>query len=209
MPVDTEAVTSYSFFMVMRIVAMGLALLFCSAWAVAETPVRIPEELQLFVEIGSDPIALESADLNGDGRNDFILVLERKPKSASDGPLEEGQRPFLIILRLANGKLKLEKRNSKIVLCSTCGGVMGDPFSGITVGRRTFSVNHYGGSSWRWTTSFKFNYSRKDETWQLVEAREISFHASDPEKSEEKVYRPPKDYGKVDISNLDPEHYLK
>ena len=162
-----------------------------------------------FVESGTKAIALEKSDLNGDGKEDFILVLEKeKPaKDADDFPV--GQRPLLILLRGVDGKLTLAKRNERIVMCSQCGGVFGDPFEGVIAGRNTFSVEHYGGSSWRWKYSYKFNYSRINKTWQLVKVEEINYHTSNPEKMKTKIYTPPRHFGKIDVANFDPDNYLK
>src|SRR5436190_12651467 len=174
-----------------------------------ETELKIPAEVAPFVESGTKAIALEKSDLNGDGREDFILVLEKeKPaKDADDFPV--GQRPFLILLRGADGKLIVAKRNERIIMCSQCGGVFGDPFEGVIAGKNTFSVEHYGGSSWRWKYSYKFNYSRIDKTWQLVRVEDISYHTSDPDKAKTKIYTPPNSFGKIDIANFDPDNYLR
>jgi hypothetical protein len=93
-------------------------------------------------------------------------------------------------------------------MCSECGGMMGDPFAGVTVRTNTFTVNHYGGSAWRWTADYKFNYSRIDKTWQLVRIEKTNFHAADQKKTlERNVMTPPKDFGKVDIADFDPSAY--
>ena len=174
-----------------------------------ENELKIPADVMPFVEAGTKAIAIEKADLNGDGREDFILVLEKEQpaKDADDFPI--GQRPLLILLRGADGKLTVAKRNNRIVMCSQCGGVFGDPFEGVIAGRNTFSVEHYGGSSWRWKYSYKFNYSRIDKTWQLIRVEDISYHTSNPNKATTKIYTPPKHFGKIDVANFDPENYLK
>ena len=174
-----------------------------------DTEIKVPADVLPFVEAGTRAIAVEKSDLNGDGREDFILVLEKeKPaKDADDFPV--GQRPLLILLRGADGKLTMSKRNDRVVMCSQCGGVFGDPFEGVIAGRNTFSVEHYGGSSWRWKYSYKFNYSRIDKTWRLVRVEDISYHTSNPEKATTKIYTAPKYFGKIDIANFDPDHYLK
>ena len=193
-----------------KFVAVVICLLVAPLIIVAQdTELKIPTDVAPFVESGTKAIALEKADLNGDGRDDFILVLEKeKPaKDADDFPV--GQRPLLILLRGADGKLTVAKRNDRIVMCSQCGGVFGDPFEGVIAGRNTFSVEHYGGSSWRWKNSYKFNYSRIDNTWQLTRVEDISYHTSNPNKATTKIYTPPKHFGKVDVANFDPENYLK
>src|ERR1043166_175155 len=194
----------------LRIMAVLICVLI-SAFVIAaqDKELKIPTEVLTFVESGTRAIALEKSDRNGDGKGDFILGLEKeKPaKDADDFPV--GQRPLLILLRGADGKLKLAKRNERIVMCSQCGGVFGDPFEGVIAGRNTFSVEHYGGSSWRWKYSYKFNYSRIDKTWQLVKVEEINYRTFNPEKMTTKIYTRPRYFGKIDVANFDPDNYLK
>ncbi len=167
----------------------------------------LPPEVRAFVENGTRPLSLDGADLDGDGLQDFVLVLERQKARPSDPDIEERQRPLLILLRHPGGDLEAVKRNDRIVYCATCGGMMGDPFQGVEVGPRTFTVSHYGGSAWRWSVDYKFDYSRRDDTWQLVRVEETSFHASQPDQVEEDVSTPPKHYGKIDIADFDPESW--
>ncbi len=168
---------------------------------------KIPPAVKPFVAPGTLPLSLSNADLNGDGLEDFILVLERQKAKPSDPEIEDRQRILLILVRKPDGRLVEARRNDRVVYCSTCGGVMGDPFQGVEAGLKTFTVSHYGGSSWRWSVDYKFGYSRRDDTWQLVQVKESSSHAGDPEKAENKTYRPPKHFGKIDISDFDPEKW--
>ena len=177
--------------------------------AAQESELKVPAEVTPFVESDTKPIALEKGDLNGDGREEFILVLEKENPGKDQDDFPVNQRPLLILLRGADGKLTSAKRNERIIMCSRCGGVWGDPFEGVVVGPNTFSVEHYGGSNWRWTYSYKFNYSRVDKTWQLVRVEEQHFHTSDPNKVDTKIYTPPRHFGKIDIADFDPENYLK
>jgi hypothetical protein len=164
----------------------------------------LPREVRVFVEKGTRPLTLSEADLDGDGLKDFILVLERQKARSTDPEIEVGQRPLLILIRQQGGALLLVKRNDDIVYCSTCGGVMGDPFMDVGAGLKTFTVCHYGGSAWRWSVNYTFNYSRRDRTWQLVRVEEERFHVSEPEKVEKDVFTPPKHYGKIDIADFHP-----
>ena len=168
----------------------------------------IAAELRSFVLPGTRPIAIERGDLNGDGREDIVLVLERQKARPGDDDIEQNQRPMLILVRQADGSLKLAGRNDAVAHCATCGGMMGDPFVGVEVGTRTFTVSNYGGSAWRWSVDYRFDYSRRDDTWQLVRVAESSFHASDPNKAKNKVSRPPKDFGKIDFADFDPEKFV-
>lgn len=174
-----------------------------------EKELKIPAEVAPFVEPGTKAIALERADLNGDGKQDFILVLEKENPARDQYDLPANQRPLLILARGADGKLTLAKRNERVVLCSQCGGVFGDPFEGIEARRNTFTVDLYGGSAWRWKYAYKFNYSRVDKTWELVRVEEITYHTSNPDKMKTKIYTPPRNFGKIDIADFDPDNYLK
>lgn len=174
-----------------------------------EKELKIPAEVAPFVESGTKAIALERADLNGDGKQDFILVLEKENPARDQYDLPANQRPLLVLARGADGKLTLAKRNERVVLCSQCGGVFGDPFEGIEAGRNTFTVDLYGGSAWRWKYAYKFNYSRVDKTWELVRVEEITYHTSNPNKMKTVIHRPPRDFGKIDLADFDPENYLK
>ena len=129
------------------ILAICLGLFVAPMTIVAqETDLKVPAEVTPFVASGTKAIALEKSDLNGDGREDFILVLEKeKPaRDADDFPV--GQRPFLILLRGADGNLTVAKRNERIIMCSQCGGVFGDPFQSLTIERGAIVISHYGGS---------------------------------------------------------------
>jgi hypothetical protein len=177
--------------------------------AAQEGELKVSAEVAPFVEAGTKAIAVEQGDLNGDGRVDVVLVLERENPAKDENDFPVNQRPLLLLLRGADGKLTAAKRNERLVMCSQCGGVFGDPFEGISVGRNTFTADFYGGSAWRWKYSYKFNYSRIDKTWQLVRVESLSYHTSDPDKVETKAYTPPKNFGKIDLADFDPENYLK
>jgi hypothetical protein len=95
-------------------------------------------------------------------------------------------------------------------MCSRCGGVWGDPFEGVTAESGRFTVEHYGGSAWRWRVDFTFAYSRRDRAWQLVRVHQLNYHTSDPEATtKRRELRPPRDYGKIDLRAFDPDSLLK
>jgi hypothetical protein len=191
----------------MKFLLIGLALFTAPYFACAGDKIpldKIPDEVKAFVEKNTEPISVTEADLNGDGLQDFVLILE-KQNGVNDEA--KGARTLLILLRQPDGQLKEAKRNDKVVYCATCGGMMGDPFQGIAAGTKTFSISQCGGSAWRWTADYKFNYSRKDDTWQLVRIEESSYKASAPHKVKRKIYTSPKYFGKIDIAEFDPDKW--
>ncbi len=193
---------------IMKYIVFLSLLVFAAVANAQDNSVTVPAEVTPFIDKGSKAIALESADLNGDGTKDYILVLQKEVPESQEADSDEA-RPLVILIRDGKNKLTEAKRNDRIVLCPLCGGVFGDPFAGITVGRNTFTVNHYGGSAWRWTADYKFNYSRIDKTWQLVRIEKTSYHNVRPmeETLKKTVMTPPKNFGKVDIADFDPADY--
>lgn len=188
--------------------SITLALLF-AAFAIAapaqDAVKDVTAKVAPFVEKGKTVIAFETADLNGDGFADYLIVVERAkadPGKAGD----DDKRTLLILTANNNGDLKLAASNDKVVYCRSCGGVFGDPFSGVTVKRNSFTVDNYGGSNWRWSDSYKFDYSRIDKTWQLVLVTKDTFMSTDPEKTSKTKTITPKKFGKINLASFDPDN---
>jgi hypothetical protein len=163
-------------------------------------------ELKPFIEKGTQLLDVASADLNGDGTIDHILVLEKQNEEPDERDYyEEHLRPLPILIRHAAGALKLVKRNDKIP--TTTG-----TFSGVSVttGAKTFTVEQSGSylDGQTWSKAYTFNYSRIDKTWQLVRVVEFEGARTADTNEYTEVYTPPKDYGKTDIADFDPENYL-
>lgn len=187
-----------------------LASLLLPAAVFAQDAVKVPNDVKPFVEKDRIPIALETGDLNNDGQKDFILVVSEVVKE--DAPYEEGagERSVLILIRDAKGALSQAGRNDLAAMCKNCGGVFGDPFAGVAIRGTRFTVSNYGGSNDRWAYDYTFDYSRRDNNWQLVRVEETSFHALDPKRTEKKkVYTPPKDFGLINFADFDPGNFQK
>jgi hypothetical protein len=191
---------------------LRLALIALASYPAMAQPlteaVPLPAELIPFVEPGSIPIALEQADLDRDGRMDWLLVLEyaKSRIDPSDRFEEEGPRALLLLRRGADGRPVMVARNDRVVYCRGCGGMMGDPFQGLEVAAGRFTVINAGGSRYRWSRAFTFAWSRIDSAWQLVRIEDGSLDIHDPRQREKRsVRRPPKDYGKIDFKAYKPD----
>ena len=179
----------------------------------AEAPARpvclaadsVPARVQGLAPRGSCAIAIAKGDLDRDGRSDLLLILERPDSLPSEPDLPNRTRTLLVLVSQPGGELREAARSDRAVLCSTCGGSFGDPFEGVEIVRPgEFTVQHHGGSSWRWRADFTFRYSRRDRAWQLVRVSELSYHASDPERMTRRISRPPKHFGRIDLQEFDP-----
>jgi hypothetical protein len=194
-----------------RAAALALASLGLPAGAAAqadrcERAAAVPAAVRPFVTPGRCAIAVAQGDVDHDGLTDFVVALG--PAAApAPGPGGEAARALLVLVGTGDGGARLGARGDRAVLCAACGGVMGDPFVGVTARSGTFTVRHYGGSSWRWGADFTFGYSRRDRAWQLVRVDEVSFHASDPATTQRRVSVPPRDYGKIDLREFAPDDW--
>lgn len=154
----------------------------------------LPKSLTQHIPAGYVAMDTLSGDLNRDSYNDFIMVVKKVDEDTifSYDPV----RPLLLFTGQGDGTLKFKEKNNDAVMCIGCGGVMGDPYMGVVINNGYFSVEHYGGSAWRWTKIYTFKYLREEDTWILHKVGGESFHATEPEKVESHV-QTRKDFGKV------------
>ncbi len=150
------------------------------------------QRLPAFIPAAYSILDSASGDINKDGKKDLVLILKSKEEEMK----VDTSRPLLLLAGDGKGSYKLEERNDSIVLCRGCGGAFGDPYAGITIKNGFFSIEHYGGSSWRWTRIITFRYDSKLKQYILHRDAGDSFHTSDPDKSKLHIYNK-EDFGKL------------
>lgn len=144
-----------------------------------------------------------SGDLNRDAYPDWVLIYRKTTEAETSDAIDHPEpRPLLLYVGQPDGTLKLAARNDKVVLCYDCGGVFGDPFSQVVIKNGFFTVEHYGGSSWRWTRLITFRYQPKARKWYLHKDGGDSYHTGDPDKVET-VVKTTKDFGVVAFEAFD------
>ena len=129
-----------------------------------------------FIPAGFTILDSATGDINLDGYVDAIIILRNNYESAN----ADTTRPLLVLSGNASGTFRLYARNDSVVMCKGCGGVFGDPYAGITIKRNYFSIEHYGGSSWRWTRIITFVFDQKRKQLLLHKDAGESWHTSDP-----------------------------
>src|SRR3546814_16758764 len=70
------------------------------------------------------------SDLDGDGRQDVLLVLQKQGAESSP-------RALMILRGAADGSFEQVVSNPDAILCPSCGGMMGDPLSEVEVHPRS------------------------------------------------------------------------
>jgi hypothetical protein len=125
-----------------------------------------------------------SGDINKDGVKDLVLILKNNYEKFNT----DTTRPLLLLQGNKVGQYKLIARNDSVVLCMGCGGVHGDPYQDITIKNGYFSIEHFGGSSWRWTRIITFRFDTKTKSFYLHRDAGQSWHTSDPNKTTENLF---------------------
>lgn len=144
-----------------------------------------------------------SGDLNHDGIDDMILILKRKDEEIrAFEHHEDDLRPLLLLLGNTDGSYVLAARNDNTVLCYSCGGALGDPYTGIAIKNGYFSLEHYGGSSNRWTRIITYKYDKTKGHWFLHKDGAEFMGTHDLDYYEEDI-KTTKDFGVVRFENFD------
>jgi len=165
--------------------------------------VPVPAVLKKFVPKGYQALNMTKGDLNLDAYPDVIMVLKKiGEEETTDDSEHPEKRPLLILIGQPDKSYKLAARSENTVYCYKCGGIMGDPFSGITIKKGYFTVEHFGGSAWRWTRFVTYKYSASDKNWYLHKDGHESYHATEPDKGKTTTYTV-KDFGKVPFTQFD------
>ena len=116
-------------------------------------------------------------DLNKDGIQDVAFVIEGKATE-----IEAAPRMLFIVGGNKNNSYSLLAQAKEIILRADEGGIMGDPFMGLSIDRGSLLIHHYGGSAWRWSSTYRFRY--QEDGFYLIGATEDWFHAASEAGSE-------------------------
>lgn len=205
--------------MLFRKIFLALALLIpcVKAFTQAEQPVKnvsyfqvitnIPKAIAVHVPKGYQVLDTTVGNLNLDNIPDLLIALKSPLEDTSTNLEDPVHRPLLILFGNANGSYTFGFRNDNIVYCILCGGVLGDPFNGLTIKNGYFTVEHYGGSNWRWTNYITFKFNPKNKHFYLHRIDQTSYHTSKPDKIE-KTIKTQKNFGVVDFTNYEEKYNM-
>lgn len=153
---------------------MKYIFLFAGLFIVSQ--LRAQKDFHSFIPKDYDTLAVAKGDLNKDGIEDAVLVLYHNWEKKEDWMQQDGdsmpQRMLVILFGTENG-YKQVAQSTKAILCKTCGGIYGDPFEGIEIGKGLLTIYHYGGSAWRWAYTHKFRY--QDGQFYLIGSTHNSY----------------------------------
>lgn len=122
------------------------------------------------------------ADLDGD--LDLALVMFNEKEAKNSETHHDATHRQVLFFYGENGKWVLQWKNDSLVLCGDCGGVFGDPYTDFCILRGSITIQHFGGSSWRWSRKTVFTFNKEKREHFLSFDQSLSFHASNPDSVE-------------------------
>jgi hypothetical protein len=102
------------------------------------------------------------ADVTKDAINEKIVIKEL----SEEGDL--GKVRLLEIFKKVQKNWVVIASSKTAILSSESGGIMGDPFhkDNIRVAKGIIIITHYGGSSWKWSTTHKYRF--QNNVFELI-----------------------------------------
>jgi hypothetical protein len=148
------------------------------------------EKIKDFIPEGFYVYDTASGDFNADGYTDYVIVLG----SNVEGAESANNRPLLVLQGAPKGKFELLARNDNVVLCATCGGVFGDPYSKVSLDGQLLKVEHNVGGNWQWSRVITFKYNTEKKEFVLDEDITKSFQKFNP-NNQKTIASNKKDFG--------------
>ncbi|TCZ82227.1 hypothetical protein [Lysobacter sp. N42] len=159
------------------------------------------DRLARFVPAGYRLVDATQGALTGPGTQGAVLVIEAIADPGSQLG-ESGRRQVILLARDAGDALRVVGRNDRIVPCSTCGGLAGDPYGYTQVDAGRFTIATGGGSRERWANDYTFAYEPDARRFVLDGVkRSVTDTHTDAHRI---VTSDPRDFGVIAFDDFDP-----
>lgn len=160
-------------------------------------------DISHFIPTGAEVHLERRGDIDGDGDQDMLIVLQRT--DASQQRFEP--RTLLILQRNAGGALEEVVENSKAIPCQVCGGKYGDPIQEIKIIKNGLSLAFWGGIREAWSKEFRFTFSEHSHGWLLSEVEGGATDALNGNYC--KDHLGPKNFGQVPLKEFDYAEFIE
>ncbi|MBB5875720.1 hypothetical protein [Xanthomonas sp. 3498] len=125
----------------------------------------LPADVLHQLPAGYQPLTQLQADLDGDGRADYLVALQQRGEAQRD---PAPARPLLIFVQQADGHYRLAARNDHVILKRDQGGQC-DPFDPdedpFAAKGRYFTVQNGVSCGQHWTDFITFRYDPQRKQW--------------------------------------------
>jgi hypothetical protein len=180
---------------------LALALLSaCTSPPGLSKPPAPDGELSAFLPPGTSLQLAERGDIDGDGDQDAVIVLE-----AGDGDAARQPRTLLLLRRDADGRLQRAIESPRAISCRRCGGMIGDPLQGIRIAPGALTLRFEGGSRELWSSEFRFMPVPGGE-WRLTDVTHRGFDRAEGGKSAERTLSA-KEFGEISLASFDASEF--
>ncbi len=116
--------------------------------------IQIPKSFKILAET--------EGDIDEDGISEKVIVYDTEKET------DLGTERQIFIYKINSDKWELWKKSVGAILPSQHGGMMGDPFEGISIERNCIVINHFGGSRQKWNYTHRFRFQSGE--FQLIGA---------------------------------------
>jgi hypothetical protein len=180
---------------------LALALLSaCTSPPGLSQPPAPDGELSAFLPPGTSLRLAERGDIDGDGDQDAVIVLD-----AGDGAARQ-PRTLLLLRRDADGRLQRALESPRAISCRRCGGMIGDPLQGIRIAPGALTLRFEGGSREMWSSEFEFTPAPGGDAWRLTDVTHRGSDRADGGKSAERTLSP-EEIGEVSLTSFDASEF--
>ena len=157
-------------------IKFGIIILFVLSCLISKgqrNKLIVPEEVTKFILPNFQVFDYVKGDLNGDGLEDALLILDYHNNIDSLEDEKRYYKPFIVLIRSANNELKQVLRNDSLVT----GMVSPKYYGGITIqkAQHQFTIKFWGGRRDKWSMEMTFEYRMSDDIWHFVLQKETSF----------------------------------
>lgn len=120
---------------------------------------NLPERVLNDSELVLDQV---SGDLDKDGIPEMAVVFITEREREIEDSWDCSEPRELVVYKQKDGEWIEWSSSLGAIYPADGGGMMGDPYDGITIKNNVLEINHWGGSSWKWSHTDKYRFQNDD-----------------------------------------------